>query len=119
MNIRGMWNKLRQLLNTDGWQREQSKLWANRHFPDDRQEAAAAAARHIIIQIGIPFDSLLPSSRFIEDLAMDDFEGVELVMGLEEEYKIEISDSECERLQTVTELVVYLHNKLTFGPRVL
>ena len=108
-----MWNKLGQLLNTDGWQREQSKLWANRHYPDDRQEAAAAAARHIIIQIGIPFDSLLPSSRFIENLAMDDLEGVELVMGLEEEYKFKIPDEEYACMATVSELVDYLHKQFS------
>jgi acyl carrier protein len=115
MNIRGMWDKLREALGTENRLREQSKLWASRHFPGAREDVAATAAWIIVRQLGMTFDLLQPSSHFIRDLQMSDFEPEELVMALEEKFKFKIPTSECSHLFTVAELVDYLYQKTQFS----
>jgi len=47
-------------------------------------------------------------SRFIEDLGADSLDVVELVMALEEEFDIEITDEDAEKLLTSADVVVYI-----------
>ena len=50
-----------------------------------------------------------PETRFIEDLQMSDpLEGVELALGIQEEFDIKIPDEDAERINTVGELIGYL-----------
>lgn len=46
---------------------------------------------------------IAPHSRF-EDLGVDSLDLVELIMCFEDEYKIEITDEEAEKLETVADL---------------
>ncbi len=47
-------------------------------------------------------------SSFMEDFGADSLDVVELVMGLEEEFKITIPDTEAEKIKTVGDLLDYL-----------
>ena len=47
-------------------------------------------------------------TTFIDDLGADSLDTVELVMAFEEEFKIEISDEEAEKIQTVKVAVDYI-----------
>lgn len=47
-----------------------------------------------------------------EDLGADSLDSVEMVMGLEEEYNIDIPDSEVADLKTVQEFVNYIESKI-------
>jgi len=44
-------------------------------------------------------------ARFVEDLGLDSLDVVELVMAVEDEFSIEISDEEAEKLLTVQQVV--------------
>ena len=44
----------------------------------------------------------------MEDLGADSLDTVELVMALEEEFDIEIPDSDAEKIQTVQDALSYL-----------
>ena len=50
-------------------------------------------------------------SRFINDLGADSLDQVELIMQLEEEFNIEISDEEAESLTTVGKVYDFLKDK--------
>ncbi|GAA5334288.1 acyl carrier protein [Thermus hydrothermalis] len=51
-------------------------------------------------------------ARFIEDLGADSLDTVELIMGLEDEFGLEISDEEAEKIRTVKDAVAYIKGKL-------
>lgn len=51
------------------------------------------------------------NSRFKEDLGVDSLSSIELIMGLEDEFGLEIPDEEAEKILTVEDAVNYLENK--------
>ena len=59
-------------------------------------------------QLGADEDKVTPDASFTEDLGADSLDVVELVMALEEEFDIEIPDSDAEKIQTVQEALSYL-----------
>ncbi len=59
-------------------------------------------------QLGVSDDEVTPEASFIDDLGADSLDIVELVMALEEEYEIEISDEDAEKIKTVQDVVTYV-----------
>ncbi len=59
-------------------------------------------------QLGVDEDQVTGEASFMEDLGADSLDTVELVMALEEEFDIEISDEDAEKIQTVQDAVDYI-----------
>lgn len=59
-------------------------------------------------QLGIAAKNVTPDASFMEDLGADSLDTVELVMALEEEFDLEIPDSDAEKIQTVQDALDYL-----------
>jgi acyl carrier protein len=57
-------------------------------------------------------DQIKPEASFVEDLGADSLDIVELIMGIEEEFDIEIPDEDAEKLTTVGEALDYIKKKL-------
>jgi len=49
-----------------------------------------------------------PAAKFKEDLDLDSLDAVEVVMALEEEFCIEIPDSEADKILSIPDAVAYL-----------
>lgn len=64
----------------------------------------------IVEQLGVEEDEVNLDSSFIDDLGADSLDIVELIMALEEEFEIEIPDSEAEKIATVGDAVDYIKN---------
>jgi len=62
----------------------------------------------IVEQLGVDEAEVTPTASFIEDLGADSLDQVELVMALEEEFKLEISDEDAEKIKTVQDAVKYI-----------
>ena len=60
-------------------------------------------------QLGIGEDEVNNESSFIDDLGADSLDTVELVMSLEEEFDIEISDDEAEKILTVQAAIDHIN----------
>ena len=62
----------------------------------------------IVEQLGVAETSVEMESSFIDDLGADSLDIVELVMALEEEFDMEIPDSDAEKVVTVGDVVEYI-----------
>ncbi len=59
-------------------------------------------------QLGKEVAEIPLESSFMEDLGADSLDVVELVMAMEEEFKIEIPDEDAEKIKTVKDAVEYI-----------
>lgn len=59
-------------------------------------------------QLGISEDEIQPDASFSDDLGADSLDVVELIMALEEEFEIDVSDADAEKLDNVQKLINYL-----------
>lgn len=64
----------------------------------------------IVEQLGVEEEEITMESSFIDDLGADSLDIVELIMALEEEFDLEIPDSEAEKISTVGDIVEYIKN---------
>ena len=62
----------------------------------------------IVEQLGVDEEEVTPTASFVEDLNADSLDLVELIMSLEEEFGMEISDEDAERIQKVSDAVEYI-----------
>ena len=56
-------------------------------------------------------DEITESASFQDDLGADSLDVVELVMGLEEEFNVQIPDEDVDKIKTVGEAVQYIDGK--------
>lgn len=84
--------------------------------PDNsvRDEMETRIKEMVHEQTGVSFDAIAADSRYVEDLGFDSLDGVELVMALEAEYKIEIGDNDAEELgnKPFSALVDYIYSRV-------
>ncbi len=66
----------------------------------------------VVDQLGVDESQVKLEASFIEDLGADSLDTVELVMAFEEEFDIEISDEDAEKMTTVGKAVEYLASKV-------
>lgn len=62
--------------------------------------------------LGVSEEKIKPEARIIDDLGADSLDTVELVMGLEEAFEIEITDEDAEEMKIINDVIVYLYNRL-------
>jgi len=59
-------------------------------------------------ELGVNTEQITDSASFIEDLGADSLDTTELIMAFEEEFGLEISDEDAEKLTTVGAVKTYL-----------
>ncbi|MBK5510718.1 acyl carrier protein [Pseudomonas sp. TH15] len=60
-------------------------------------------------QLGLLKGEVRRSASFVDDLGADSLDTVELIMALEDEFQMEISDEEAERITTVEQALNYVN----------
>jgi len=65
----------------------------------------------VVEQLGVEEDDVTMATSF-QDLEADSLDIVELVMALEEEFDLEISDEDAEKITTVGAAVEYINERI-------
>ncbi len=66
----------------------------------------------VIDRLDVDAEKITDNASFVEDLGADSLDIVELIMGIEEEFDIEIPDEDAEKLTNVGEALEYIKGKL-------
>jgi acyl carrier protein len=75
-------------------------------------EIMAKLRELVIDRLNVEDDQIKPDASFVEDLGADSLDIVELIMGIEEEFDVEIPDEDAEKLTNVGEALAYVKGKL-------
>lgn len=67
--------------------------------------------RIIAEQLDLDLEEVVPEAKFIDDLGADSLDIVELVMAMEDEFKIEIPEEDSEKILRVRDVFDYLRDK--------
>jgi acyl carrier protein len=59
-------------------------------------------------QLEVKEADVVPEASFVDDLGADSLDQVELIMALEEEFDISISDDDAEKIATVKDAIEYI-----------
>ena len=62
--------------------------------------------------LDVNIDELSADTNIATDLGADSLDVVEILMSIEDEFDIEIPDSEIENIRTIGELVEYIENNM-------
>lgn len=62
----------------------------------------------IVDKLNLEEDKVTPEARFVEDLGADSLDVVELIMGMEDTFGIQISDEDAEKIRKVGDAVAYV-----------
>ena len=62
----------------------------------------------IVDQLGVAESAITMEASFIDDLGADSLDIVELIMAIEEEFNIEIPNTDAEKVVTVGDVVDYI-----------
>ena len=59
-------------------------------------------------KLSVDISEVVPAASFVDDLGADSLDLVELIMSMEEEFDIDISDEDAEKLVTVKDAIDYV-----------
>lgn len=62
----------------------------------------------IIEELNVPEEKVTMQARLAEDLGADSIDAVELIMNIEDEFNVQVSDEEAQNIKTVGDLVKYI-----------
>ena len=75
------------------------------------QEILEKVKEMVASQLGKSESEVILDASFIEDLGADSLDLVELIMSMEDEYGLEISDEDAETIVTVKDAVKFIMEK--------
>ena len=78
-----------------------------------KEEILAKLKPIVAEQLGVDESEVKEDASFTEDLNADSLDLVELIMSLEEQYKLQISDEDAEKITTVGEAVDYISEHMS------
>ncbi|MBR1486688.1 MAG: acyl carrier protein [Synergistaceae bacterium] len=77
-----------------------------------KEEVVAKLKGIVANRLDVEEDQVTEDKSFVEDLGADSLDIVELIMGIEDEFGIEIPDEDAEKLTSVGEALKYTLEKI-------
>lgn len=65
----------------------------------------------LVEQLDVDEDAVTQNASIVDDLGADSLDVVEIIMGLEEEFDVEIPDEDAEKITTVQQIITYVEEK--------
>lgn len=62
----------------------------------------------IASQLNLNVEDVKPESKIVDDLGADSLDMIEMLMALEEEFKISVPDDEAEKLKTIADIAAFI-----------
>jgi acyl carrier protein len=75
------------------------------------EEIVSRVKKVILDKLEVKEEQIVEGASFTGDLGADSLDRTELIMGLEDEFKVEIPDTVSEKFQTVGDVVKFLAEK--------
>ena len=61
-------------------------------------------------KLSVEMDEVVADASFVDDLGADSLDLVELIMSMEEEFDVDISDEDAEQIATVKDAIAYINS---------
>jgi len=78
----------------------------------ERKEIFERLRKIIVSQLDVKEPQVIPEAKLVSDLGADSLDIVEIVMHIEDQFKIKIPDDDLEGLSTIQDVVDYLYGRL-------
>ena len=79
----------------------------------DEQDSIDIIVKDLLSEkLGLDFSSIQDDKSFQDDLGIDSLDFTEIILDLENKFKISISDEESEKLKTVKKLTLFIKEKI-------
>jgi acyl carrier protein len=78
---------------------------------EGNEEVLAAIQEHLAAR-GIDKTRIVPDANLLRDLDLDSLDTVELTVGIEERFNIEIPDEDLEGVESINDIVLLISGKL-------
>lgn len=65
----------------------------------------------VMEQLDVTKEECVPEASFMDDLGADSLDIVELIMAMEENFGVEISDDELARIRTIQDVISFIKKK--------
>jgi acyl carrier protein len=75
------------------------------------EEIFIAIQEHLVAR-GIDKAKIVPEAQLLRDLDLDSLDTVELTVGIEDKFSIEIPDEDLEGVETISDIVLLIFGKL-------
>ncbi len=63
-------------------------------------------------QLDVDENSITPDSLLVEDLGADSLDAIDIVMSVEDEFKIEVPDEIVEKIESVNDILTFVENHI-------
>ena len=73
-------------------------------------EIAKKVIAIVVDKLGVEESQVTPEANFTNDLGADSLDTVELIMELEKEFNLSITDDQAEKIATVGDAIAYIEN---------
>jgi acyl carrier protein len=61
-------------------------------------------------KLSVDMEEVVPDASFVDDLGADSLDLVELIMSMEEEFDMDISDEDAEQIASVKDAIAYINS---------
>jgi acyl carrier protein len=78
----------------------------------DRSDLEERVKQILTTRLGMPPEEITAEARLVDDLGMDSLDAVELAIAMERQFKVELSDDQIAKLQTVGDIVTLVQQRM-------